>query len=120
MLRLTESEQTAEEEAYHETDLKGRVYLLPQRVDPPLQSFSQAEMISSCTNIRPIKLSLYRIRNITQGQTPIGKYRLLNGRPFFIALNRANRSEKLQGIMTSRVKRSGVCCGPLVAGKWDA
>jgi hypothetical protein len=55
--------------------------------------------------------------DVIQGQTLTGKFPLLNGQTFFIALNRANRSEKLQGIMAPRMRRFDVCCGPLVAGK---
>jgi len=50
--------------------------------------------------------------NVTQVQTPIGKFWLLNGLLFFIALNRANRLEKLQGIMAYPMKLYGVFFAP--------
>lgn len=45
---------------------------------------------------------------------PIGKYPLLNGQSFFIALTRANRSEKLQRIITFPLKQYAVFFGQLV------
>jgi len=42
--------------------------------------------------------------NVTQVQTLTGKYPLPNGRPFFIALTRANRLEKLLVIMVFRMR----------------
>lgn len=83
-----------------------------------LRNFSQAKMISSCIDIlRLTRMRYFLPHNVIQGQTPIGKSPLLTGQPFFIALNRANRLEKLPVITASRMRRFDVCCGPLVAGK---
>ena len=59
----------------------------------PLRSCSQAEMISSSTGTRTLTcLIRHLFRNAGQGRMiPIGKYPLLNGQSFFIALTRANR-----------------------------
>jgi len=59
----------------------------------PLRNFSQAEMISSSTDIRTVTcLTHLLFRNADQGRMiPIGKYPLLNGKSFFIALTRVNR-----------------------------
>lgn len=55
-----------------------------------------------------MKMIYFHILNDTQVQTPIGKYPFRSGRQFFIALNKANHSEKLQGIMAYLMKRYGV------------
>jgi hypothetical protein len=47
--------------------------------------------------------------NAVQGQTPTGKYPLQSGLPFFIALTRVNRSEKLREGITFPMKQYGVC-----------
>lgn len=60
-------------------------------------SFSQAEMIFLSTATQPL---LRLMSNDAQVQTPTGKYPLESGLVFFIALTRANHSEKLQGIIT--------------------
>ena len=51
-----------------------------------------------------MKMISFHTHNAAQVQTPIGKYPLHSGLPFFIVLNRANRLEKLQGSMASRMK----------------
>ena len=51
--------------------------------------------------------------NVTQGQTPIGKYPLPNGQLFFIALTWVNLLEKLQVIMAYPMKQYGVLFVPL-------
>jgi hypothetical protein len=58
----------------------------------PLRSCSQAEMISSSTDTQTLTwLIPHLFRNAGQGRMiPIGKYPLLNGTSFFIALTRAN------------------------------
>ncbi len=53
-----------------------------------LRSFSQVEMIYSCTDTPPFNP---RMSNVAQVQTRTGKYHLLNGLLFFIILSRANR-----------------------------
>src|SRR5579863_900732 len=45
-------------------------------------------------------------------QTPIGKFRLLNGLLFFIALNKANRLEKSQGTMAYPMRLYGSFYAP--------
>ncbi len=62
-------------------------------------------MISLCTNTPQLN---HHTNNAVQGQTHTGKYQFLSGKQFFIELTRANRSEKLQGIMACRMKLSGV------------
>ena len=52
--------------------------------------------------------------NVTQVQTRIGKYPLESGLVFFIALTRANRSEKWQGIIRCPMKQYAVFFGQLV------
>lgn len=44
------------------------------------------------------------MRSVTQVQTRIGRYLYRSGRRFFIALSKVNRSEKLRGIITYRMK----------------
>ncbi len=57
-----------------------------------LISFSQAGMIFSCTDILHLTRMIYSLtHNGVQDQTRIGKYPLLNGRPCFVGLSRANR-----------------------------
>jgi hypothetical protein len=57
--------------------------------------------------------------NDAQVQTPTGKYPLESGLVFFIALTRANHSEKLQGIITFPMKQYAVLFGQLVKqNKW--
>jgi hypothetical protein len=46
--------------------------------------------------------------DVIRDQTSIGKFPLRSGQPFFIALTKANPSEKLQGIMASRMRPLGV------------
>jgi hypothetical protein len=58
---------------------------------------------------------IHLMSNATQVQTHIGKYLLHSGRPFFIALNRASRSEKLQEIMVSRMRQYGASFAQLKA-----
>ena len=55
-----------------------------------------------------MKLIYFHTHNATQVQTLIGKFLLRSGRQFFLALNKANRSEKLPGIMAYRMKQYGV------------
>jgi hypothetical protein len=59
----------------------------------PLRNYSLAEMISSSTDTRTlICLIPLLFRNAGQGRMiRTGKYPLLNGTSFFIALTRANR-----------------------------
>ena len=58
-----------------------------------LKNFSQAEMIYSYTNTLLLNPCMSKAAQI---QIPTGKYLLLNGRQFFIALTRVNRLEKWQ------------------------
>jgi len=53
--------------------------------------------------------------NATQVQTRAGKYPLQNGLVFFVVLSRANRLEKLQGIMVFRMRLYAVLFGQLVS-----
>jgi hypothetical protein len=55
-----------------------------------------------------MKMIYFHIHNDTQVQTLTGKYRLRSGRQFFLALNKANHSEKLQEIIAFPMKRYGV------------
>ena len=70
-------------------------------------------MLSSCTSIQHLSRMIYfLIHNATQVQTPGGKFRLLNGLLFFIALEKANRLEKSQGIMACPMRLYGVFYAP--------
>ena len=72
-------------------------------------------MIFSSTNIpKLMKMIYFLTHNATQDQTLTGKYLLHSGRPLFIVLNRANRSEKLQGIIMFPTRRYAVFFAPLV------
>ena len=74
-----------------------------------LRSFSQAEVIFLSIDTQRLSKTIYFfICNAAQVQTHTGKYLFRSGRPFFLALNKASRSEKLQEIMVSHMKRSGV------------
>jgi hypothetical protein len=61
-------------------------------------------MISSCTNTQLLNS---RLSNATQVQTLTGKYPLPNGLQFLIGLTRANRLEKLQGIISFPMRLCG-------------
>jgi hypothetical protein len=50
----------------------------------------------------------------TQVQSLIGKYPFRNGLLSFVVLSRANRSEKLQGIILFPTRRYAVFFAPLV------
>jgi hypothetical protein len=57
-----------------------------------------------------MKIIYFHTHNITQVQTLIGKFLFRNGKPFFIALNMVNHSEKLQGITMFPMKQYDVFC----------
>lgn len=70
-------------------------------------------MLSPCTSIQhPSRMIYFLIHNATQVQTPIGKFRLLNGLLFFIALDKANRLKKSQGTMEYPMRLYGVFYAP--------
>ena len=61
-----------------------------------------------------MKIIYFHTHNVTQVQTLIGKFLFRNGRPFCIALNMVNHSEKLQGIIMFPTRRYAVFFAPLV------
>jgi hypothetical protein len=66
-------------------------------------------MIFLSINIQRLARMIYFLTyDIIRDQTSIGKFPLRSGQPFFIALTKANPSEKLQGIMASRMRPLGV------------
>jgi hypothetical protein len=48
-----------------------------------------------------------------------GRFRLRNGEPCFRMSSRENRAVALRVITAYHMRRSGECCVPLVATKWD-
>lgn len=55
-----------------------------------------------------MKMIYFHTHNATQVQALIGKFLFRSGRQSFLALNKVNRSEKLQEIMAYRMKQYGV------------
>jgi hypothetical protein len=67
------------------------------------------------TDIQPMsKVICFLTHNVIQVQKRIGKYPLESGLVFFIALTRANRSDKLQESTTFPMKPYAVFFGQLV------